>query len=46
MPHFQHVEFLYLLILIPVFAGLFMYALYKAWVIEQRFLESEKSNKI
>lgn len=29
MPHFQHVEFLYLLILIPVFAGLFMYALYK-----------------
>lgn len=26
--------------------AVFMYALYKAWVIEQRFLESEKSNKI
>ena len=29
MPHFQHVEYLYLLILIPVFTGLFMFALYK-----------------
>ncbi len=29
MPHFQHVEYLYLLILIPVFAGLFLFALNK-----------------